>query len=238
LKLTAAGLFAFFFQQPPLMKEGYPMNLSDLILKIADGDKLNISERELLKKTLDEQDTKISLWSKNGLDTLSTKKVYADEAFFQNALMAFMVMDKQADTTIPDGTFTAINTYAAYTPVTGERVTGSNDYFELDTANGRIYIKQTGRVYGFYVFTVWGTNGTGNRSARLYQYHADGTEITYSVSFRLAAPSDGNMSFSTFTFIPWGGVRGIGDYVQLKVSQSSGGDLTLGQCALGAFVLR
>jgi hypothetical protein len=99
-------------------------------------------------------------------------------------------------------------------------------------------MKQTGRVYAFYVFTVWGTNGTGNRAARLYQYHPDGTEITYSVAFRLQPPSDGNLSFASFIFVPWGGSRGIGDYVQLKVYQNSGGDLTLSQCALGAFVLR
>jgi hypothetical protein len=226
------------FYKPPSMKEGKPMNVSDLILKIADGHKLDISERELLKKSLDEQDTKISLWSKNGLDTVSARKVYADEAFFQNSPMAYKVMDKQVDTTIPDGTFTAIDSYAAYTPVTGERVTATNDFFELDTTNGRIYIKQNARAYAFYVFTVWATNGTGNRAARLYQYQADGTEITYSLSYRLAPPPDGNLSFATFTVIPWGGSRGIGDYVQLKVYQNSGGNLDLTSVSLGAFVLR
>lgn len=212
--------------------------ISDWLEKMNKGEKLSPTEMQMLKEKMDDLENKVSFWSQNGPDTLYARKIWAQDAFFQNMPTSFMVMDRQADLTIPNSTFTTVTNYMTYTPVTGDRVTPSNDFFEFDTTNGRIYIKQTGRVYGFYVFVVWATNANGHRAARIYQYKKDGTEITYSVAHRMPPPPDGNLSFPSFLTIPWGGARGVGDYLTLKLYQTSGGDLAATSMAFGAFVLR
>lgn len=215
------------------------MKLSDYLERMARGDKLNSMEVQHMKTLADEMDEKVAMWSKDGPNTMTVRNLKAQDAFFTNMPMSFMVMDRQVDLTIPNGSFTSVTDYAEYTPVTGDRVSASNDFFELDTATGKIFVKQPNRVYAFYVYVAWAGNANGHRAARIYQYNGeDDSEITYSVSHRIPPSPDGGTSFATFTFIPWGGERTIGDYLILKLYQTSGGDLDVLSVAFGAFVLR
>lgn len=236
LKMAGIGYSSLLVTPPKL--EGATM-LSDYFERLNNGERLGPVEMGQFKEKLNEIENKVSYWSQNGPDTLYAKKMWTQDAFFQNMPMSFMVMDRSTDITIPNNSFTTITGYGTYTPVTGDRVTATNDFFELDTTNGRIYIKQTGRVYAFYVYTSWKENATGYRAARVYQYKgSDGSSISSSTAYRMNGVNGGRTSLGTFIFIPWGGTRGIGDYAELACYQDSGTTVDIEYTAFGAFVLR
>jgi hypothetical protein len=202
-----------------------------------DGQRSSANELEDLRQVaqqIEQVKQHVLSWVSPGVVTFN--RVEAQETFFRTMPNNFIVMDKVVPTAINHDTVTLISGYDPYAPVTGERPSATNDFFSVDETNGRIYILQPTRMYGFYILNHW-ANGSGYRSARVYAYNADGTEIGYSFAYRHVATTS-LTSVSTTIFVPWGGSRGIGDYVRMSVYQNSGGTIDLDQCALGAFVIR
>ena len=235
LKMTAAGILSLFI---PKIERNENM-IGDILEKLAQQQLLSQDEIGRLKKwgNQTEKDGIFTSSLQNGQGNININRITSQDAFFQNMPTSYMVMDKQSSTTIAHNTQTDITGYSTYTPVSGDRASFSNDFFELDTTNGRIYIKQTGRMYGFYTYFEWDTNSTGYRAARVRQYHADGTLFNHSMTVRAEA-IDGSTTSTNIAFIPWGGTRLIGDYCTLTLYQNSGGNVDCLQCAFGAFVVR
>ena len=213
------------------------MELADVLLKVADNKPLTPQERDFLHRT--GTDLQLRAADVGGMGKqIMTQAIHAQDAYFDRLPNGYMVMDKTSATTVSDSTQTTITGYQTWTPATGDTVSTSNQYFDLDTTNGRIYIKKANRQIGFYVFNVWDANALGYRSARVVQYNKDGTEITSSNVFRLSAPPTNNFVMAGTIFIPWSSPRDVGDYASLVLFQTSGGALDLNTCAFGAFVIR
>lgn len=220
-------------------KESKPMKLSDYLEKMARGDKLNSLEVQHMKTLADEMDEKVAMWSKDGPNTLTVRSLRAQDAFFTNMPTAYMVMDRR-DYAIPHNSWTSVSDYLEYTPVSGDRVSNTNDFFELDVTNGRIYLNQPNRMYAFYVFTTWVNNVDGYRAARVAQFNAeDDSQIAVSDVYRIpAVGGTGRTTFTAFIFVPWGGDRQPGDYAVLQLYQNSGVEIEAQYVAFGAFVIR
>jgi len=213
------------------------MELPDVFLKVADNKPLSPQERDFLRRMGTELQLRVS--DVGGMSkAITTSALYAQDTYLDRLPNGYMVMDKNSATTVSTSTQTEITGYDNFTPTTGDEVSTSNQYFDLDTTNGRIYVKKANRQIGFYAFVSWSANATGYRSARVVQYNKDGTEITSSSLFRLSATPTNNFVMSATIYIPWSSPRDVGDYATLVLFQTSGGALDLAQCAFGAFVIR
>lgn len=235
-------IFAIMFLMacsPVEEKVNENMKLSDYLEKMATGEKLNSAEIAHMKTLVDETTEKVSMWSKDGPDTLTVRKLRAQDAFFTNMPTSYMVMDRR-DATIPNNSWTPVTTFLEYTPVSGDRVSNTNDFFEIDVVNGRIYCNQPSRMYAFYIFTTWKSDPNGYRAARVAQYNAeDDSLIATSSVYRIpAVGGTGRTTFTSFIFVPWGGDREPGDYTVLELYQNSGSDVDAEYVAFGAFVIR
>lgn len=212
------------------------MNLADVWAKIANNAALTPQELDFLKRSA----TNLQLRANDVgemRNTISTTTVHAQDAYFDRLPNGYIVMDKSATTSVADSTQTTISNYQTYSPMSGAQVSTSNEYFDIDTTNGRIYVKKANRQIGLYSHVQWNASAAGYRSARFYQYDKGGTEITYSSVYRLPAPPTNNFIMSTTIFIPWVSPRDVGDYVTMVLFQTSGAALDLNACAFGAFVI-
>ena len=66
------------------------MKLSDYLEKMATGEKLNSAEIAHMKTLVDETTEKVSMWSKDGPDTLTVRKLRAQDAFYEHAKLVYI----------------------------------------------------------------------------------------------------------------------------------------------------
>lgn len=113
--------------------------------------------------------------------------------------------------------------------VTGYLLTSANNGCTVSLTNGTITILTAG-TYSIYVSSEWDINGTGSRDVRATN---NGTAINSTMN-TIAAVSGGE------TFLVSAGMAdlAVNDVIDLRVMQSSGGNLTLYSCNLRLSMIR
>ncbi len=123
----------------------------------------------------------------------------------------FITKDDTNEQVITTATLTAIS--FPYEPI------DTNNLHDPVTNNSRVTIKQAG-YYSIFGKVTWNANATGVREIRIY---VNGVSVAYE-----AFPANSISSYLTTTISYLANLK-VGDYVQIYVNQTSGGDLNTTQ---------
>ena len=212
------------------------MQLSAILLKIADNKPLTPQERESLRLMAEEtQQRNAQLGGMTAPDgNLHLKTPYAEDMNFGVIPLGSVAYNGLGlgQQSIPNDTQTIIgNSLASQTNIS------TNKFFRISDDSKKLYIEKVTYRIILYGDMTWNNNATGYRALRKYAYRADGTEISYDVLARAQAVTTGATTYSWICSQRIYGVMQPGDYISFKAYQNSGGALDLNEFSFGAFAV-
>lgn len=207
------------------------MPLAELMLKLADGEKLTPGEREemhLLTQDMDRIRIQAGAWiDEGGTPALRFPKI-SDPHFLTSPLDVY-TFNLIADTAIPNDTPTYI-TFDDYTYSVSRA-------FKVDDADKSHIVT----AYPGYSFAVvgnaeWASNATGYRHAFLEGFDSSGVSLGAVQLHTLPATSGVETACPIAFVVNFRQLQNLA-YFKIAVRQNSGGDLTLKEVLLSVFLV-
>jgi hypothetical protein len=192
------------------------MNFSDLLLKIAKGEKLTPLELVNLRDQARAMEDARQIVS--GQNNVLIRNTFETRPVFLRSPSDTILFTRTTDTSISNNTATYI---------TFETTTGKSDTFYLNPSDlSQVKAKWAGNVFMVMGYDEWASNASGYRAVQIEVFDAVGTSLGVT-NLHVSAPVNGDVTAKSWIMVVNKDIFPSFDYFKMIVRQTSGGALDL-----------